>query len=432
MTALILLFLLNYFVDPAVPSTLVYPPFGHCMGIYRAGTAQLAILLGGLVRFDDPQGLACVKLEDWDDPGTSDDDELAVYGVNSGTGHIIYNADMYTLGLYGGTGSDEDELRKPHGIAADPSGMVLVADTGNRRVMILRRNGSRLVPEGHIPGVFTEPWDVAIDGSGKIYITDRAENMLFIYSSVADSLPDVIELDTPGGVCAVGMETWFHIDESSIVVVTDEGSTLVKIESGIIVESADIADCRGGVFNYPAIDFWGNVWVTDSLLCTIHKFTPDLEYLVSFGCAGHDDREFTNPTGLAIWKRFGQVFVAEKEGARYFWVGVDLIDLTIESTGRGLHLDGILTEKAILDVMITGSDGSEVFRLFEGRHSAGQLHLQWDGCNARGVPVTGGEYNLELVLQPTYSSKGYFSKTFLEDFTLNSLPEAATGRGRGS
>lgn len=432
MTALIVLFLLNYFVDPAVPTTLVYPPFGHCMGIYRAGTAQLAILLGGLVRFDDPQGLACVKLEDWDDPGTSDDDELAVYGVNSGTGHIIYNADMYTLGLYGGTGSDEDELRKPHGIAADPSGMVLVADTGNQRVMILRRNGSRLIPDGHIPGSFTEPWDVAIDGSGRIYITDRAGNALSIYSSVADSLPAVIELSTPGGVCAVGMETWFHNDENSIVAVTDEGSTLVKIENGIIVESADIDDCRGGVFNYPAFDFWGNVWVTDSLYSTIHKFTPDLEYLVSFGSEGHGDREFTNPTGLAIWKRFGQMFVAEREGARYFWIGADLIDLTIESTGRGLQLNGILTEKAILDAIITSSDGSQIRRIFEGRHAAGQLHLQWDGCNSRGIPVEGGEFSLELVLQPTYSSKGYFSKTVLEDFMLDSLPEAATGRGRGT
>ncbi|MCK5065769.1 MAG: hypothetical protein KAQ97_10820 [Candidatus Fermentibacteraceae bacterium] len=432
MTALLLIFLLNYYVDPAVPSTLVYPPFGHCMGIYRAGTEQLAILLGGLVRFDNPQGLACVKLYDWDDPGSSDDDELAVYGVNSGTGHIIYNADMYTLGLYGGTGSDEDELLRPHGIAADPSGMVLVADTGNQRVMILRRNGSRLVPDGQISGSFIEPWDVAIDGDGKIYITDRAGNALLIYSSVSDSLPDVIELNSPGGVDAVGNETWFHNDERSIAVITDEGSTLLKIENGVTVESVDIDYCGGGIFNYPAIDFWGNIWVTDSLSSSIHKFTPDLEYLVSFGSEGHDDREFTNPTGLAVWRRFGQIFVAESEGAKYFWVGADLIDVSIESTGRGLQIDGILTENAIVDAIITGPDGSEVRRICEGRHSAGQLHLQWDGCTSRGLPVEGGEFSLELVLQPTYSSKGYFSKTFLEDFMMDSLPDAAPGRGRGS
>lgn len=432
MTALLLIFLLNYYVDPAVPSTLVYPPFGHCMGIYRAGTEQLAILLGGLVRFDNPQGLACVKLSDWDDPGSSDDDELAVYGVNSGTGHIIYNADMYTLGLYGGSGSDDDELLRPHGIAADPSGMVLVADTGNQRVMILRRSGSRLVPDGHIQGSFIEPWDVAIDGGGKIYVTDRAGNALLIYSSVSDTLPEIIELNSPGGVDAVGNETWFHNDERSIAVVTDEGSTLLKIENGIPVESVDIDDCGGGVFNYPAIDFWGNIWVTDSQASSIHKFTPDLEYLVSFGSEGHDDREFASPTGLAVWRRFGQIFVAESEGAKYFWIGADLIDLSIESTGRGLQIEGILTENAIVDAVITGPDGSEVRRICEGRHSAGQLRLEWDGCTSRGLPVEGGEFNLELVLQPTYSSKGYFSKVFLEDFMMDSLPDAATGRGRGS
>ena len=135
MILLLTVILTGYFADPQEPTTLVYPPFGHCMGIYRAGTEQLAMLLGGLVRFDNPQGLACVKLEAWDDPGSADDDELAVYGVNSGSGHIIYNADMYTLGLYGGSGSDYDQLLRPHGIAADPQGRVLVADTGNRRIL---------------------------------------------------------------------------------------------------------------------------------------------------------------------------------------------------------------------------------------------------------------------------------------------------------
>ena len=69
----LLMIVTGYFVDPPVTTTLVYPPFGHCMGIYRAGTEQLSMLLGGLVRFDNTQGLACVKLDDWDDAGSGDD-----------------------------------------------------------------------------------------------------------------------------------------------------------------------------------------------------------------------------------------------------------------------------------------------------------------------------------------------------------------------
>ncbi|MCD4774493.1 MAG: hypothetical protein K8S15_00400 [Candidatus Aegiribacteria sp.] len=416
----LLMIVTGYFVEPNVPTTLVYPPFGHCMGIYRAGTEQLSMLLGGLVRFDNPQGMACVKLEEWDEPGTSDDDELAVYGVNSGSGHIIYNASMYTLGLYGENGSGSGGLLQPHGIAADPSGLVLVADTGNRRIVILRRNGSRLVPDGQLYGDFQEPWDVALDGAGGIYVTDRAADRLYIFSSLSDTLPEIIEIDSPTGVDAVRDETWFHNDEKFVIVITEDASSIVKLAQGEILAEADLADCGGLHFNYPAIDFWGNVWVTDSISCSIHKFTDNIDYLCSFGSEGSGDREFCFPTGLAIWKRYGQVFAAEGEGARYFWIGADIINPEIEPTGRGLQVNGTLTEPARVDAMIYDGDGEPVYRLAEGRYPAGEFHVGWEGTTSRGIPVPGGNYDLELVLHPLYSSKGYFSKTFTEEFTIDS------------
>ncbi|MCK4807254.1 MAG: hypothetical protein KAT09_06395 [Candidatus Aegiribacteria sp.] len=415
----VLMIVSGYFVEPQVPTTLVYPPFGHCMGIYRAGTEQLSMLLGGLVRFDNPQGLACVKLEDWDDPGSADDDELAVYGVNSGSGNIIYNANMYTLGLYGGNGSGPDELMLPHGIAADPSGLVLVADTGNRRVVILSRSGSRLVPEGVLHGDFQEPWDVALDGAGGIYVTDRAGGRLYIYSSLSDTIPEIIEIDSPTGVDAVCGERWFHNEEEFIIVITDDASSIIKLVQGEILAEADLTDCNGSVFNYPAIDFWGNVWVTDSISCCVHKFTDGIDYICSFGSEGSGDREFDSPNGLAIWKRYGQVFIGEREGARYFWIGADLIDVNIEPTGRGLQIDGIITEFALVDAMIYDEEGEPVFRLAEGRYPPGDWSVEWAGITARGVQVPGGDYSIEMVIQPVYSSKGYFSKTFTEDFTMD-------------
>ena len=178
MMALLLALCASFIVEPDHATTMVFPPYGHCMGIYRAGTEQLAMLLGGLVRFDNPQDLACVKLEAWDDPGRSDDDELAVYGVNCGSGHIIYNASMYTLGLYGGEGPEEDQLSSPHGIDAEPDGSVYVADTGNRRVMILQRRGSRIRPAGRLPFEFEEHWAVSVTVDGSLCVTDMAGGAL--------------------------------------------------------------------------------------------------------------------------------------------------------------------------------------------------------------------------------------------------------------
>ncbi|MEA3266809.1 MAG: hypothetical protein U9P42_07690, partial [Candidatus Fermentibacteria bacterium] len=133
-------------------TTIVFPPYGHCMGIYRAGQDQLTMLLGGMIQFDDPQGITAVLPDDWDTSDPSDDDELSVYGVNSGSGHIIYNASMYALGFYGGQGSGPDELSSPHGIAATTTGVVYVADTGNHRVAVLKRSGQRISPDTFIEG----------------------------------------------------------------------------------------------------------------------------------------------------------------------------------------------------------------------------------------------------------------------------------------
>lgn len=421
------------------PTMMVHPPFGHCMGIYRAGTEQLALLLGGLVRFDDPQGLACVKLDAWDDPGrTADDDELAVYGVNSGTGHIIYNADMYTLGLYGGTGSGEDELRSPHGIAADPSGLVLVADTGNDRVVILRRSGSRLEPEGLLSGDFLEPWGVALDGSGGVYVTDREGGVLLRYDSPADTLPERTPLDRPTGVDAVYRDPWYHNEESFVVAVTEGGTTLVKLQGDSVAAETHPADCGGAVFNYPVIDFYGNVWVTDSVSCRIHKFDSGLAYLGSFGNPGTGDLEFDRPTGIAVWRRFGQIFIAEREGARYFWVGSDIRDLEIAQEGRELTVTGTLTEYSTVLAAVEDGAGERVAVLGDGRFPPGELLLAWTGeTGSRSTSAPAGEYRLLLEVQPTYSSKGYFSKRWEMVFTLppsDAEPPATSGDpviGRG-
>jgi hypothetical protein len=255
-----------------------------------------------------------------------------------------------------------------------------------------------------------------------VYVSDRESDLLYIYTSLADTAPAKIDITAPTGLDAVSGGFWFYADnEDFSVVISDNGSSIVKLADGEIVARASLDDCGGSVFNYPAIDFWGNVWVTDSISCSIHKFTKGLDFICTFGSEGQGDREFESPTGLAVWRRFGQVFIAEREGARYFWIGADLENPVIEPTGRGLSIDGTLTEYALVDAMIYDEEGEPVFRLTEGRHQPGDFHLEWEGITSRGVHVPGGDYSLEMVVQPVYSSKGYFSKVFTEDFQIDEL-----------
>jgi len=409
-------------------TTIVFPPYGHCMGIYRAGQEQLTMLLGGMIQFDDPQGIAAVLPSDWDTSDPSDDDELAVYGVNSGSGHIIYNASMYALGFYGGRGSGPEELSSPHGIAATTAGTIYVADTGNNRVAVLKRSGQRISPDTFIEG-FSEPWDVALDGR-YIWVTDRAAGTVSRYSSASDQSPVIVSVNSPRGIAATGYGEYTNGHAACQVVVTDNGTVLTKLVDGEVTATAELSDCGGSFFNYVEIDYHGNVWATDSIGCQIHKFDPELGYLDSWGQGyGTADDRFMNPTGLAIWDRFGQIFVAESSGARYFWVGTDIRNINFTSDGSGCTVSGKLTEKATMVINIYNSDGTIARSLFSGRQSPGYFRMDWDGTRLQGQDVYQGEYTISINLEPIYSSRTYFDKTWLLDFHMDGPEEVEETAG---
>jgi hypothetical protein len=399
------------------------------MGITRAGTEQLAMLLGGLVRFDDPQGLACVKLTEWNEPGEGDDDELAVYGVNSGSGHVIYNATMYTLGLYGGEGSGQTQLSSPHGIAADPGGTVVVADTGNGRLVILERRGARLRPRSFVTQGLVEPWGVALGDRQVIYATDRAGGALLVYDGPEDVEPMRVPLDSPRGVAVYGGGSWNYYDEDFAVVVCDDGASLARVDGSAVTATAVLSDCGGSSFCYPALDYYGNTWVTDSAACMIHKFDRDLDHVGSFEAAPGQDG-LDGPTGIALWRRYGQVFVAEREGARYLWVGTDIEIASFEPSPRGLSLSGRILEPSNMLAQVLDPGGSAVFTLHNGRIEQGGFEFDWDGTDVNGDPVPGGAMTVSIAVEPTYSSRGYFEKTLLNGFQMQVMEPDTTGSGR--
>jgi hypothetical protein len=118
--------------------------------------------------------MAALKLDAEDDPkNPRDDDELTVFGVNSGQHMIIYNTSLTSIAFYGRQGDGVGEFEKPHGIAADRAGRVVVADTGNRRLHLLQYADDRLTHVRFVAGsasgrTLGEATGVALEG-GEIY-----------------------------------------------------------------------------------------------------------------------------------------------------------------------------------------------------------------------------------------------------------------------
>ncbi len=413
-------------------TTLVYPPFGHCLGIHRATPVHLFLYLGTQTSFDEPTGLAVVKLRSKDDPDTaSDDDELTVFGLNTGRSEIIYNTSLTNVEIFGGRGSGDGRFDHPLGIAADEWGGVVVADTGNDRVVRLRYVDGALRFAGSVETVAAEPprlsspSQVALGASGTVYVTDTGNDRLLAFDTTGSVTLELtgdasagVRLESPVGLAVVEEDDPWLARRAGRIVIADRGGSRL-LSFGIDGSLRNVTEAGEGTaetahFDYVAIDYHGSVYATDTRASTIHKFDRHLRHVTSFGHYGMGPGELDKPRGIAIWRRFGQVFITEQQGAQYFWMGTEIRDLTAEpepfTPGRDpLRVSYYLTDVSRVSVVVRDSAGTPVHTIADERRRAiGPNVERWNGLLEDGRALPEGDYTLAVTARPVYSARAYF------------------------
>jgi hypothetical protein len=430
--------------DQPAHTTLVYPPFAHTLGIHRARPQHLKLFLGDRTRFDDPQGLAAVKFASDDDPEARGDDfQLTLFGVNSGRGEILYNSSMQTLAIYGRPGGGKDELTRPHGIAATVDGRVYVADTGNRRVVRLRWDPDARALSWVGSWDTPAPFDVEADTRGDLWVSDREANAVLRFPDEAagagtqllpaplttgDRWPLPNDVEAPLGLAVMdSLDPWLQPNATRLYLVDGDGRRLRAYDTnGKVVAAVDAAQMPGGSaarFFYVEIDYFGNVYVSDPAGGRIWKLDPMLRLLDSFSGPGPAENALEEPRGIAIWKRFGQVFVAEREGAQYFFVGTDFrpISEPLEvrraprerSGSLDWSMDLFLTEAATVTVAFLDAAGETLATADAGVERAGPRSVAWDEGDWTEPGAPGWEERARSVVveaRPTYSSRRRFAR----------------------
>jgi DNA-binding beta-propeller fold protein YncE len=162
------------------------------------------------------------------------------------------------------------------GLALAPDGTLYIADTGNSRILhvdssgtILESWGSR-TPEGQMPaasGTFIEPWGVAVDKDGNVYVADTWNHRIQKFDANGNFLKE-----------------WGGFGQP------DVGSSYLWGPRGITV-SPD-----------------GRVYVTDTGNKRVVVFDSDGAFLQEFGREG--DGRLDEPVGIALGSD-GQVYVAD-------------------------------------------------------------------------------------------------------------------------
>jgi len=430
----IFLFFTGLFADEYNPTTLIVPPFRHTFGYSKITGSSLKMTIGKKIEFDNPQGIAAVKLRALNDKTTiEDDDELTLFVVNSGAHQIIYNQGFKGVGLFGGFGSGDGKFWSPMGICANSHGSVWVADMKNDRIVKLNCDGKNLefvkaVGEyGIVDGEFAQPQDVAMDASRKVYVADTGNDriqvfspngkFLYSFSGTAD-----FHLIKPTALAVISKgERWSFFNEEFVVVVDDNRTRLTKFTlDGKLLVSQNIygLGIEHAKLGYLDIDYYSNIYVTDEYNSQLHIFDKELKFTTSFGREGTGNSEFYHPRGISIWKRFGQVFIVEENEGQYYWVGVDgyikgVFPAIFTEEKPGATISLFITQPAHIVVNIYREETRELTRtlLPKLKREIGEENIVWDGLNDKGKLVPTGKYEIEVVLQPTYSSKKDFKKT---------------------
>ncbi len=408
-------------------TTLITPPWNHCLGLHKVTQFHLDLYSGYSVEFGDPQGLFCTKLQSEDDPGNErDDDELTVFGLDGGTNLLIYNKGLTTIGIIGGEGSGQLQFRNPYSLSGDAMGNLYVADTGNNRIVHLRHLASReLVYAGELNGMdgyeLDRPTGVAFSG-GMVYVADSGNDRIAVFGAdgrlQASFAPqtDEVRLFRPLSLAAVTEgDEWLYYRDYFIAVVDSLGQRIWKLSPEGDVLGIIRYHLPEGGFGHLAVDYYGNIYATDPRHGCIHKFNRHLDYIMAFGESGTLHNQFDEPRGITIYRRFGQVFVSERAGAQYYWIGTDIIrfsakNLTIyPSEGRlGIDVSFLLTEHSFVSLHLEDEQGNERVRILDDYLLPAGLferHLELP-CTELEL-LANCKLRLVIVAKPTYSSRAY-------------------------
>ncbi len=236
-------------------------------------------------------------------------------------------------------------LLTPRAIATDARGRIVIADTGNHRVVVLNSDGELLFTIGSLcrlgegeaggcidpdgsgrrllgDGQFNEPWGVAVDSAGNIYVADTwngriqvfNESGLFqrswgYFNTTDGELGDPFAMFGPRGVAV-------DLDGNLLVADTGNKRILRFNPYGEFIDQVGGGGVILGRFEEPTdvavspVD--GTIYVADNWNRRIQKLDPQLQPLVEWPVPGWESREIYHKPSISVAEN-GDVYISDPE-----------------------------------------------------------------------------------------------------------------------
>jgi uncharacterized protein (TIGR03663 family) len=250
-------------------------------------------------------------------------------------GQVTLTADT----VFGQPGSEPGYFNAPRGVAIAPDGSIFVADTGNNRIQHLSSTGEVIATWGMFAdlsmgdapgGTFNNPWGIAVDMAGFVYVADTWNYRIQKFTSSGN----FIRMWGYSGQAEKPEAFWgpraLAIDPAGRVYVVDTGNKRVVVfdANGTFVTEFGTSGFEAGQFDEPvgiAIDPDGKVYIADTWNQRIQVFEPDASGTFFTPIAKWDvtawyGQSLENKPYLTV-DAAGHVFITDPDGYRVIEFG---------------------------------------------------------------------------------------------------------------
>jgi NHL repeat len=172
---------------------------------------------------------------------------------SEGKGHQVFKFSpdgkvLMALGKAGIAGTTQDTFNQPSAVALAANGDIFVADghggNSNARIVKFSKDGKFIMTwgmKGSGPGEFNIPHALAFDSKGRLFVADRGNNRIQIFTPQGKFLAEWKQFSRPSGIFIDKQDTIYVADSESGSVAKDHSAWKRGIRIGSVKDGSVVA-----------------------------------------------------------------------------------------------------------------------------------------------------------------------------------------------